>query len=489
MLVPVILAGGSGTRLWPLSREAYPKQFITLLQNQSLFQLTLERLSILNDCAKPIVLGNEQHRFLIAEQIRQSAQPDCTIIVEPCFKGTAPAVALAAVHALSQYNQDVILLVLPSDHMIKDVQGFANSVNEGIFAAIEGKLVAFGVRPNHAETGYGYIQQGELLPSCNGFSIKRFVEKPDIKTAKQFVENEEYWWNSGMFLFSASSFLQELLLHDPAMFHSVKGAMSDAQHDIDFIRPCAKQFEQSNTDSIDYAVMEKTINGALVRLQSQWNDVGAWDALAQLLPKDESNNACHGDVLVKQSQHCLIHADHRLVVALGVKDLVIVETQDAVLVLNKTHAQDIKPIVMALKENKRKEVVFHQRVSRPWGYFESIDSGDRFQVKRIMVAVGQKLSLQRHHHRCEHWVVVKGTARVTRGDEVFLLSENQSTYIPIGVNHRLENVGKIPLEMIEVQSGAYLGEDDILRLEDQYGRLDQTPSHFETMTSELSKTA
>ncbi|MBI2792458.1 MAG: mannose-1-phosphate guanylyltransferase/mannose-6-phosphate isomerase [Gammaproteobacteria bacterium] len=478
MLVPVILAGGSGTRLWPLSREAYPKQFIPLLQDQSLFQHTLGRLSHIKDCAKPIVVGNEQHRFLMAEQIRQSSQ-HCDIILEPCFKGTALAVALAAVHALAQYDSDVLLLVLPADHVIEDIAGFVNTVNEGILAAENGKLVTFGVRPTHAETGYGYIQQGDKLENQQGFTIARFIEKPDQKTAQRLFESQTFLWNSGMFLFSASAFLQELLLHEKGMFHTAKAAIGNGQRDADFIRPNQKDFEQCPTDSIDYAVMEKTINGAVIPLQSTWNDVGAWDALTQLLPQDEQNNVCIGDVVAQKSQNCLIHANQRLVVAVGVKDLVIVETQDAVLVLDKAHAQDVKQVVTTLRDNKRKEVTFHRRVSRPWGSFESIDSGDRFQVKRITVAVGEKLSLQRHHHRSEHWVVVKGTARVTRGDEVFLLSENQSTYIPIGVNHRLENVGKLPLEMIEVQSGAYLGEDDILRLDDQYGRQAMKSSHSE----------
>lgn len=478
MLVPVILAGGSGARLWPLSREAHPKQFISLFQEQSLFQQTLARLCHLENCANPIIVGNEQHRFLIAEQIRQSSQPHASIILEPRFKSTAPAVALAATQALQDYDQDVLLLVLPADHVIEQTQGFANTVNEGILAANAGKLVTFGVKPTHPETGYGYIQQGEPLSISAGFSIERFVEKPDFATAKRYVESKAYWWNSGMFLFSAGAFLQELLLHTPEIFHAAKAAIRKATIDRDFIRPCAQAFEQSPIDSIDYAVMEKTINGAVIPLQSSWNDVGAWDALTALFTQDKQGNTCVGDVMVQKSENCMVRAEHRLVTAVGVKDLVIVETSDAVLVLDKKHAQEVKQVVNTLRDSARKEVIFHRRVSRPWGAFESIDNGERFQVKRITVAVGERLSLQRHHHRCEHWVVVKGTARVTRGEEVFLLSENQSTYIPIGVNHRLENVGKIPLEMIEVQSGAYLGEDDIVRLDDQYGR-SETPEASE----------
>ncbi len=487
MIVPVILAGGSGTRLWPLSREAYPKQFIPLFDNQSLFQKTLARLTSLPDCATPIVVGNEQHRFLMAEQIRQSLIPQCDIILEPCFKGTAPAVALAAVHALAKYNADVTLLVLPADHVISDVNGFANTINEALFAALDGKLVTFGITPTHAETGFGYIQQGEPLNTSKGFCIKRFVEKPDAATAKRYVDSKSYWWNSGMFLFSASNYLQELMLHDASMFECAKAAISHCVFDNDFIRPDAKRFEPSPNDSIDFAVMEKTINGAVIPLQSAWSDVGAWDAITQFGVKDENNNVRHGDVVLQKANNCYVNAQQRLVVGVGIKDLIVVETPDAVLVIDKAHAQEVKTVVNQLRDNARKEVIFHRKVERPWGYFESIDSGDRFQVKRISVAVGQKLSLQRHHHRCEHWVVVKGTARVTRGTEIFLLSENQSTYIPIGVNHRLENVGKIPLQMIEVQSGAYLGEDDILRLDDHYGRLGQSTPLLDEALSSVSE--
>lgn len=470
MLVPVILAGGSGTRLWPLSRETHPKQFISLFQGKSLFQHTLARLNPLANCSQPIVVGNEQHRFIIAEQIRQSSQPSATIILEPCFKGTAPAVALAAMHALALYDEDVLMLVLPADHIINDLQGFANTIETGVLAASSGKLVTFGVKPTHPETGYGYILQGEPLVNTQGYSIARFVEKPNSATALGYIESQKYWWNSGMFLFSAGAFLQELLLHIPEIYHASKAAFRQAQIDEDFIRPHAALFDKSPADSIDYAVMEKTINGVIIPLGSSWNDVGAWDALCPIFEQDSKGNVCHGDVVVQNTQNCMVQSNHRLVTAIGVKDLVIVETSDAVLVLDKKHAQEVKQVVADLKSDERKEVVFHRRVSRPWGAFESIDSGERFQVKRITVAVNQRLSLQRHHHRSEHWVVVKGTARVTRGEEIFLLCENQSTYIPIGVNHRLENVGKIPLEIIEVQSGAYLGEDDILRLDDQYGR-------------------
>jgi len=482
MLIPVILAGGSGTRLWPLSRESHPKQFISLFDGQSLFQNTLERVAQIPGCGTPIVMGSEQHRFLIAEQVRQSKRPDCAIMLEPTFKGTAPAVALGAMHALNTFDEDVLLLVLPSDHVISDSEGFVATVFDAMKIAQQGKLVTFGIEPTHPETGYGYIQKGQPLEGKIGFSIGQFVEKPNLHTAKNYIESKQYWWNSGMFLFSAGAFVQELLLHDAQIYHAAKAAYQHARLSDDFIRPCAAEFEKSPVDSIDYAVMEKTINGAMLPLQSAWNDVGAWDALATLLAKDHNGNALNGDVITSHTKNCLVQASHRLVVTVGLDNVVVVETPDAVLILNKDQAQEIKPIVSQMREAARKEVIFHRRVNRPWGAFESIDHGERFQVKRITVAVDQKLSLQRHHHRSEHWVVVKGTARVTRGDEVFLLAENQSTYIPIGVNHRLENVGKIPLEIIEVQSGAYLGEDDILRLDDQYGRSEEkTPA---TLTEE-----
>lgn len=479
MIVPIILAGGSGTRLWPLSRETYPKQFLPLLDGQSLFQHTLKRLLPLPNHGLPIVVGNEQHRFIMAEQIRQVIESPCSVILEPSFKGTAPAVALGAIQALKQYDHDVMLLVLPADHVIHDADLFAQTVQEGVKIAELGKLVTFGVTPTHAETGYGYIQKGQAIDHTQGFNILRFVEKPHAVKAQRYFESQEYFWNSGMFLFSAAAFLQELILHVPQMYHCAKAALSHGNYSEDFIRPNAQAFDQSPADSLDYAIMERTHNSAVISLPCDWSDVGAWDALAELIEaqhsKDTHGNVCIGDVFVKETQNCLIQSEKKLVTAVGVKDLVIVETKDAVLVMDKNHAQSIKSLVSELRENARKEITFHACVNRPWGAFESIDAGERFQVKRITVAVDAKLSLQRHHHRSEHWVVVKGTARVTRGEEVFLLSENQSTYIPIGVNHRLENVGKIPLEIIEVQSGAYLGEDDIVRLDDQYGRSQPIP--------------
>lgn len=470
MLVPVILAGGLGSRLWPLSRQAYPKQFIPLLNGKSLFVQSLDRVAQLPDCHTPIVLGNEQHRFILSEQVKQANWQDVSIILEPCFKGTAAAVALAAMQALAKYDEDVLLLVLSSDHVIADQEGFNESVQQACSAAQQGKLVTFGIKPTRPETAYGYIQVGKSLSTENSFKISSFVEKPNSVKAQQYLNEGNYLWNSGMFLFSASTFLQELLLHDTNMYQAVKSAFRLSTQDGQFIRPHQVEFNEIIPDSIDYAVMEKTSNGAVVPLKSSWSDVGSWDALMDLYEKDEVGNVCIGDVLAENTRSCYIQSDSRLVVAVGVSNLVIVETPDSVLVLDRAQAQNIKTVVSKLSTSKRKEVTYHRRVSRPWGAFESIDDGERFQVKHITVSVGGCLSLQRHHHRSEHWVVVKGTARVIRGEENFLLTENQSTYIPIGTNHRLENVGKIPLEIIEVQSGAYLGEDDIVRLDDHYGR-------------------
>jgi mannose-1-phosphate guanylyltransferase/mannose-6-phosphate isomerase len=355
--------------------------------------------------------------------------------------------------------------------VITDVDAFICTIEKGIEAATNSKLVTFGVVPTHPETGYGYIQKGTVMPGGESFSITQFVEKPDLATAQRYLQSGEYYWNSGMFLFSAATFLQELLTHDPALYHPAKRAMEKARACADFIRPDPHEFEHSCVQSIDCAVMEKTHQGVVFPLQCQWNDVGAWDSLAKLFPEDQQGNACSGDVIVRSSENCLVQSHHRLVVTVGVRDLIIVETSDAILVMDKAHSQEVKEVVATLRADQRKEVIFQRRVNRPWGAFESIDQGERFQVKRITVAVGQKLSLQRHRHRSEHWIVVKGIAKVVRGDELFTLTENQSTYIPIGVDHRLENGGKIPLEIIEVQSGAYLGEDDIIRLEDQYGRV------------------
>lgn len=469
MLVPVILAGGVGSRLWPLSRESYPKQFIHLLDDKSLFQKTIQRALSLGPVA-PLVLGGEEHRFLIAEQIRALNIPALPILIEPMMRSTAPAVALAAFHALTQ-DPEAILLVLPGDHIIPDVAGFKKTVEQGIRAAQAAKLVTFGIVPTAPETGYGYIEKGKKYKEDTCL-VQRFVEKPNLDKAVQFLRSQNYLWNSGMFLFQAKVYLQQLQNFAPEIYHAVQLSFEHRTADIDFIRPQTAAFEKSPSDSIDYAVMEKTTDAVVVPLQSAWKDVGAWDALAEIYPQDADGNACQGDVLAVETKNCLLQSKQRLVAAVGVENLIIIETPDVVLVLNKAHSQSIKAVVSQLKTQNRKEVFQHQRTHRPWGCFESIDNGERFQVKHITVNVGGKLSLQRHHHRSEHWVVVKGSAKVTRGEEEFLLSENQSTYIPTGVMHRLENVGKIPLEIIEVQSGAYLGEDDIERFDDQYGRDD-----------------
>ena len=472
MLVPVILAGGIGTRLWPLSRESYPKQFISLFGDKSLFQKTIQRSMALQGAA-PIVIGSEEHRFLMSEQIRSLNISACSMMIEPCMRNTAPAVALSAFQALSEHN-DPILFVLPGDHDIPDEQGFKRSVELGVDIAKENKLVTFGINPTSPETGYGYIEKGKKI-KADSFLVQRFVEKPALEKAVQFVRSQKYYWNSGMFLFRAKIFLEQLKLFAPDIFNAAALAFEHQVKDIDFIRPDKESFEKCPSDSIDYAVMEKTQDAAVVQLQSQWRDIGAWDALAEIYDTDDNSNVLSGDVCTLESKNCLLKSENRLLATVGVENLVVVETPDVVLVLNKAYSQSVKSMVALLKEQNKPEAVQHHRTHRPWGYFESIDKGDRFQVKRISVKVGAKLSLQRHHHRSEHWVVVKGTARVTRGEEVFLLSENHSTYIPIGVNHRLENVGKIPLEIIEVQSGAYLGEDDIERFDDQYGRKSKNP--------------
>lgn len=470
MIVPVILAGGVGSRLWPLSREAMPKQFIQLFDGKSLFQQTLLRTKGIEKHSKPIILTNEQHRFLIAEQIRQLDEKPGALILEPCFKGTAPAIAIAAMQALQEYKDDVLLLVMPADHVIKESEVFSSTVCYAQKAALAGRLVTFGIQPSCAHTGYGYIQQDKAIAE-NIFGVKCFVEKPELKTAEHYFQSKEFWWNSGVFLFSAGTYLQELLLHAPKIYQTVKEAHENAQYCADFIRPHPALFADCPNDSIDYAVMEKTSHAALIPLNCSWSDVGSWQALIELYEKDPQNNVCHGNVISKNNKNCFIQSQNKLVVGIGIEDMVVVETKDAVLVMNQAHSQSLKSCVEEMRAQSCKEVIQPWRVNRPWGNFESIDEGERFHVKRITVEVGQRLSLQRHHHRSEHWVVVKGTARVTRNEESFLLSENQSTYIPIGVDHRLENVGKIPLEIIEVQSGAYLGEDDIVRLDDEYGRL------------------
>ena len=464
-MIPVILSGGSGTRLWPLSREAFPKQFLSLLGNRSMLQATWERVAPLASTA-PIVVAGEDHRFMVAEQLRQAGCVGATILLEPVARNTAPAIAVAALEATSGAD-DPLLLVLPSDHVIADAAAFRRAVAAAAEAAQQGELVTFGIVPTGPETGYGYIK---AAPGEGVRRVERFVEKPDTATAAAYVAGGDYVWNSGMFLFRASVYLSELERSHPDMLAACRAALADARRDADFIRLGKEAFATSPSDSIDYAVMEKTSHAAVLPIDVGWNDVGSWSALWQVAEQDGDGNAHHGDVIARDCRNTLAWGDGRLVALLGLEDVVVVDTPDAVLVAHKDKVQEVKEIVASLKLAGRSEPTLHRKVYRPWGSYDSIDMGERFQVKRITVKPGASLSLQMHHHRAEHWIVVSGTGRVTRGEEVILLAENQSTYIPLGVKHRLENPGVVPLELIEVQSGSYLGEDDIVRFEDVYGR-------------------
>ncbi|MDI5890282.1 mannose-1-phosphate guanylyltransferase/mannose-6-phosphate isomerase [Halomonas rhizosphaerae] len=467
MITPVIMAGGRGSRLWPLSRQLHPKQFLPLTGEGSLLQETLKRLEPLEH-RDPLLICNEEHRFLVAEQLRQQGVTDARILLESEGRNTAPAIAVAALKAVSE-DPDSLLLVLAADHLIRDIPAFHASVARARELAEQGALVTFGVVPTHAETGYGYIQRGEGQGE-SGFRVKRFVEKPDAATAEDYLATGDYYWNSGMFLFRASRYLEELERFQPAMVAACRTALAGAQADLDFIRLDAEAFRACPADSIDYAVMEHTEHGSVVPLEAGWSDIGSWTALWEVSEHDDQGNACFGDVMLHDSRNLMVHADHRLVATVGVEDLVVVETKDAVLVAHKDRVQEVKTIVERLKAEGRSEQANHREVYRPWGIYDSIDHGGRYQVKRITVKPGAKLSVQMHHHRAEHWVVVSGTAKVTNGEETYLVSENESTYIPIGRVHALENPGVIPLELIEVQSGAYLGENDIVRFEDKYGR-------------------
>lgn len=466
MLLPIVMAGGSGTRLWPLSRTLYPKQFHALVGDRTLLQETVARLDGLG-AQPPLLVCHEDQRFLAAEQMRMLGLDDVTILLEPEARNTAPAIALAALHA-SRNGADPILLVLAADHHIQNVDGFQAAVRTAIPLAEQGKLVTFGIVPNRPETGYGYIRRGE--PMDGGFRVSRFEEKPDRDTARAFVESGDYYWNSGMFMFQAGAYLAELERHAPAILQSCRRAMSGPRSDMQFVRVEAAALKTCPALSIDYAVMEKTDQAAMVPLDANWSDIGSWSAFMSVQQQDAKGNAFRGDVLSVDTRGTLARADSRLVALVGVEDLIVVETKDAVLVAHKDKVQQVREIVDQIKASGRSEHVTHREVYRPWGHYDQVDVGDRYQVKRITVKPGAKLSLQVHHHRAEHWVVVRGTAKVRRGEETILLTENQSTYIPLGEVHTLENPGKIPLELIEVQSGAYLGEDDIERVEDIYGR-------------------
>ena len=467
MILPIIMAGGTGSRLWPLSRQLNPKQFLKLCGDSTLLQQTISRLDGL-EASAPAIICNEDHRFMVAEQLRQLTVEDASILLEPVGRNTAPAIALAALNA-TQSGQDPVLLVLAADHYMADEAAFRQAVHAAAQFAEQNKLATFGIVPTHPETGYGYIQRGDSLTN-SGFKVARFVEKPDLVTAQGYLAGGDYYWNSGMFMFKASAYLKELAEFRPDILDVCKKSLEAGQKDLDFIRLDAATFTQCPEDSIDYAVMEKTQEGVVVPLDAGWSDIGSWSALWQIGHRDEQGNVCKGDVLALGTHNSLIHAEHKLVATLGVDDLVVVETKDAVLVAHKDRVQDVKKVVEALKNDGRHEHMNHREVYRPWGIFDSIDNGNRYQVKRITVKPGAKLSVQLHHHRAEHWIVVSGTAMVTNGEDQFLVTENQSTYIPIGLVHCLENPGVIPLELIEVQSGSYLGEDDIVRLKDQYGR-------------------
>jgi mannose-1-phosphate guanylyltransferase/mannose-6-phosphate isomerase len=456
----------------------FPKQLLPLVGKGTMLQETLARLNGVEDIGTPIVVSNENHRFLVAEQLRASGVTAQAILLEPMGRNTAPAVTVAAMAAISSAPSgdrsvsDPVLLVLPADHVIGDVEAFQKAIAVGRAAAVAGKLVTFGVVPTKAETGYGYIRR--VSGAGPAYAIEQFVEKPDLATAQKYVDSGEYFWNSGMFMFKASKVLEELRVLAPAIYEACTQAFTTARKDLDFTRLPEKEFGASPSDSFDYAVMEKTHNAVVVPLSAGWSDVGSWSALYEAVPSDKNDNVLLGDVLVENSSGCYLQSTSRLVAAVGLKDHVVVETKDAVLVAPKNRVQDVKQLVAQLNKQGRSETSLHREVFRPWGSYDSIDSGERFQVKRLSVKPGASMSLQLHHHRAEHWIVVAGTARITRGEETFLLEENQSTYIPLGTRHRIENPGKIPLHIIEVQSGTYLGEDDIVRFEDRYGRQGET---------------
>ncbi|HBP40822.1 MAG: mannose-1-phosphate guanylyltransferase/mannose-6-phosphate isomerase [Vreelandella alkaliphila] len=478
MILPVILSGGAGSRLWPVSREHYPKQFLNLHKDDvSLLQEAALRLKGVANAGDPIIVCNEEHRFLVAEQMQQVGFKGSQIILEPCGRNTAPALAIAALAAI-EVNVEAELLVMPADHVIKDVTAFSDAVEKGHTLSQQGKLVTFGITPASPHTGYGYIKRGSAL--SEGFVVEAFVEKPDLAAAESYLKTGEYLWNSGIFLFKASSYLEALKQYAPDILTSCQAAYQARTEDMDFLRIEEAAFAQCRNESIDYAVMEHTKQAAVVPMSPGWSDIGAWDALHELrsIEDKQSGNVVHGDVMLHETQNSLVYSDSRLVAAVGVKDLIIVETDDAVLVADRHQAQDTKLIVNALKAAGRKEFQSHQQVYRPWGHYRTMVLTDSFQVKEIVVNPGGKLSLQMHHHRAEHWVVVQGTAQVTQGEghgdisklRSFLLSEDESTYIPLGTVHRLENPGVIPLKLIEVQTGSYLGEDDIVRYNDKYGR-------------------
>lgn len=469
MIIPIIMAGGSGTRLWPLSRSLYPKQFLSLINENSLLQETLKRLDGLN-CLPPVIVSNNEHRFIVAEQLRQFGVDDFQIILEPVGRNTAPAVALAALKSLELHG-DHHMLVLAADHAIQDIEAFHAAVLAAEQESVDNKLVTFGIVPTKPETGYGYIKKGEQVKN-SVFKVNSFVEKPDLETAKNYLEQKCYLWNSGMFMFKASVYLDELKKFRPDILAACKESLSSASTDLDFIRLNSDVFAECPDESIDYAVMEKTQDCVVIPLDADWSDIGSWTSLWEISEKDEHENVSHGDVINYNSRNNYIYSEGSLISTVGVNNLIIVQTKDALLVAQQDNVQDIKKIVEILKKQKRSEHISHREVYRPWGRYDSVERGDCYQVKRITVKPGECLSTQMHHHRAEHWVVVAGTAKVTCGERTFFVTENESTFIPIGTVHTLENPGKIPLEVIEIQSGVYLGDDDIVRLSDKYGRVE-----------------
>jgi mannose-1-phosphate guanylyltransferase/mannose-1-phosphate guanylyltransferase/mannose-6-phosphate isomerase len=466
-MIPVILSGGSGTRLWPLSRGHYPKQFLPLVSKYTMVQETVLRLDGLKGLKAPLAVCNEDHRFMMAEQLWEIGVKPAAIILEPMGRNTAPAVAMAALTATSE---DDVLLILPADHVISDLDVFHKAVVQAKALAEQGFLVTFGIVPTEPETGYGYIKR-DTLQHGSAYSVAAFVEKPDAETAKHYLKSGDFYWNSGMFAFKAGSFLTELEKFNPDMLAICRQALKAAKVDMDFVRLDKEIFSTCPADSIDYAVMEKTDKAVVIPLDAGWNDVGSWSALWDVTDKDPFGNAICGDILTVDTRNSFIHAQSKLVAVIGVNDLVVVETDDAVMISSKERVQEVKQIVGQLKVLGRSEADIHRKAYRPWGHYDLVDTGERHQTKRIVVKPGGKLSVQKHHHRAEHWVVVKGTAMVTKGDEKLLITENESIYIPLGIVHCLENPGVIPLEIVEVQSGSYLGEDDIVRFDDQYGRV------------------
>ena len=474
MLIPIIIAGGSGTRLWPLSRTQFPKQFLTLSGEQTMLQQTLSRLDGL-DVASPILLCNRDHRFIVAEQLRQIGVEQPQIILEPVERNTAPAIAIAALQALKQHHNPQ-LLVLAADHLIEDIPAFHRAIKVAQQQAEAGQLVTFGIVPTAPETGYGYIERSpadsaQLTETANqAYKVKRFIEKPDQNTANRLLQTDNYYWNSGMFLMRAKEYLQALKTHRKEIYHCCQQAVERIEQQFEFTQLPEEIFAQCPSESIDYAVMEQAENVSVAPLDAGWNDIGSWSVLWSVDQKDNQGNSTRGDIITHQTRNSLIHAESRLIATVGVDDLVVIETKDAVLIAQKERSQEVKQIVEQLNQSNRCHAKHHRVIYRPWGCFDSIEEGERFKVKRITVKPGEKLSLQKHNHRAEHWVVVSGTAKVTKNEKTITLTENESIYIHVGEIHALENPGKIPLDLIEVQTGSYLGEDDIERLEDNYGR-------------------